>query len=467
MTDDNEREQPDIDLSLDDLDDEEPGALPVAAPVPSMAPGPGVLVIDSFDLDDVPAALAMPAPAVPGPADYPAATAYPGVDSAAYGALPKGKQGALAGGLVGSLLIQMAVAGALGGILAWGLTEPVAYLGDSGGTWEPGPYSLMCLAIATAAAAGLGMALGFSQWSAGGSGNVIGPIAGLIGGAVAGAAAVGIGYLRTHGYEHSDEAAVLYTTGFAGIIGACTGACIGIVDGIYSGNTRKLLIGGGIGLGGGLMCGALGGLFAQIIYGFLSPDSQELSVRQIMARTIGWGIAGLAVGVGLGLAHGLPAKSVKKVVNGLMGGAVGGFAGGFLFDPLGMVLGGLGSRLLAITLIGALSGAAIGLIEQLRKQAWLAIVGGPLTGKQFILYNQVTTIGSSPKCDIALLKDPHIAPQHCAIEVAGSGYQLRDLGAGVMVNGRRIQRHALRSGDIIEIGGTALEYQDRALQPGG
>jgi len=114
-----------------------------------------------------------------------------------------------------------------------------------------------------------------------------------------------------------------------------------------------------------------------------------------------------------------------------------------------------------------LSGAAIGVIEQLRKQAWLAVVGGPLTGKQFIIYNQVTTIGSSPKCDIALLKDPRIAAQHCVIEVAGSAYQLRDLGAGTAVNGRPVQRHPLRAGDVIQIGSTALEYNDRAIQHGG
>ena len=464
MADDNGREQPDIDLSLDDLDAEEaPGALPPAAPVPPMAPTESVLVIDSLDLDDV----AAPPPAPAGAPAYPAASQYPGVEPGAYAALPKGKKGALAGGLVGSLLIQMAIAGALGGILAWGLTEPVAYMGDAGSSGELGTYVVICLAIAIAAAAGLGMALGFSQWSAGGSASYLGPLAGLGVGAALGAAAVGIGYLRTHGYEHSEDTAVLYTMVFAGLIGSCTGLCIGVVDGIYSGNLRKVAIGGGIGLGSGLLCGALGGMFAQLVYGTLSPDSQELSVQQVMARTIGWGIAGLAVGVGLGVAHGLPAKSVKKIVNGLMGGAVGGAAGGFLFDPLGMALGGLGSRLLAITLIGGLSGAAIGLIEELRKQAWLAVVGGPLTGKQFIVYNQVTTIGSSPKCDIALLKDPHIAPQHCALEAAGGVYQLRDLGAGTLVNGRPIQRQALRAGDVIQIGSTALEYQDRAIQAGG
>jgi len=455
MADDNDREQPDIDLSLDDLDEEPP-----AGGTPAPRGGGDMLVIESHDLLDI-----SDEPAgTPAAAQYPAAGAYPGVEPGAYAALPKGKKGVLAGGLVGSLLIQMAIAGALGGILAWVVNEPVSYLGDTGGSpANMSMYVMLCLAIATAAAAALGTGLGFSQWSGGGAAGYFGPIVGLVVGAVLGASALGIGWAWSHGYTPSDATAVIHTTVFSAIIGSLTGICIGLVDGIYSGNPRKMLIGGATGLGCGIAAGAIGGLFAQIIYGWLTPEGQTLSVQQIFARTIGWGVAGLAVGLGLGLAHGLPSKSVKKIVNGIMGGAIGGFAGGFMFDPLGMVLGGLGSRLLAITLIGGLSGAAIGLIEELRKEAWLAVVGGPLTGKQFILYNQVTTIGSSPKCDIALLKDPHIAPQHCVIEASGSTYQLRDLGAGTLLNGRAIQRQALRAGDVIQIGSTALEYQDRAL----
>ena len=91
------------------------------------------------------------------------------------------------------------------------------------------------------------------------------------------------------------------------------------------------------------------------------------------------------------------------------------------------------------------------------------MVGGPLTGKQFIIYNQLTTIGSSPRCDIMLLKDPQIAAEHCVIEVAGSNYQVRDMGAGTLVNGRAVQRQVLHSGDVIQVGSTALEYNDRRV----
>lgn len=456
MSDDDRREQPDIDLSLEDLEVAEEGAGLPPAPMPAVPPSAGMLVIENEDLLDVPEE----SPAYPAPAAYPAA------GPAAYPPPGKVKQGALAGGLTGSMLIQMAILGLLGGILAWAMTEPVSYIGDP----DSGPLAAfmpIILAICLAVAALLGLALGFAQADTSKRGSFMGPLMG-VGAGLAGAAVIlGIGWLRSRGYVHSDENSLIYTTVFAGFIGMMTGLCIGITDGIYSGNLRKVLIGGAVGLGCGLVSGSLGGLFAQIFYGWAAPEGNELSVQQVIARTLGWGIAGIAIGLGLGLAHGLPSKSPRKILNGIMGGAIGGFAGGFLFDPLAMVIGGFGSRLLAMLLIGGLSGAAIGLIEQMRKEAWVAVVGGPLTGKQFILYNAVTTIGSSPKCTIALLKDPHIAPEHCVIEMTGAAYQLRDLAGATLVNGRPIQRHQLRPGDIITVGATSLEYQDRAIANGG
>lgn len=456
MSDDDRREQPDIDLSLEDLEETEERAGLPPVPVPAVPPSGSMLVIENEDLLELPEESAA----------YPAAAAYPTAGPAAYPPPGKVKQGVLAGGLTGSLLIQMALLGLLGGLLAWGATEPVSYIGDPGS----GPLATfmpIILAICLAGAALLGLALGFAQTGTSERGSHVGPLVGVAAGLAAAGIAVAIGWLRSRGYVHSDENSLAYTTVFAGFIGMMTGLCIGITDGLYSANLRKALIGGAVGLGCGLVSGSMGGLFAQIFYGWAAPEGNELSLRQVVARTLGWGIAGIAIGLGLGLAHGLPSKSPRKIVNGIMGGAIGGFAGGFLFDPLAMVVGGFGSRLLAMLLIGGLSGAAIGLIEQMRKEAWLAVVGGPLTGKQFILYNTVTTIGSSPKCTIALLKDPHIAPEHCVIEMTGAAYQLRDLAGATLVNSRPIQRHQLRPGDIITIGATSLEYQDRAIAEGG
>ena len=371
-----------IDLNLEDLDAEPP---PVA---PGRTTSGDTLFISAEDLADVPEA--------PGyPAAYPAAAPVTGLG------YEKGKQGAVAS-FVGSLMLQMAIAGALGGLLAWAINEPRT-LGADRVRELAGPQV----------------------------------------------------------YQH--------TLLFFGILGGIIGLFLGAVEGLSSLNYRKALIGGLIALAIGGVGGALAGVLGQMAYGMLHGRGDVLTVSQVVARSIGWGIAGLFIG----LAQGAATRSVKKIVNGMCGGALGGFLGGFVFDLVGVfmsVLGGMGttSRLIAQVVIGLASGAAIGLLEEWRKEAWVVIRSGPLTGKQFILYQATTTIGSSPKCDIALFKDVAIAPQHCVIEMAGAACVLRDLGApsGTLVNGRPVQRHNLRRGDVIQVGQTALEFQDRALAPG-
>lgn len=384
----NDEARPDadeIDLSLDDLDDE---PLP---PAPTNVAGPGTLVITGDDLLDVSDETA---------AGYPQAAggAYPGVEGAVPPAgMMKGKKG-LVPTLVGSMLLHMFIAGAIGGFLAWAINEPLT--SDRGAVGNASEVFLSSLI-------------------------------------------------------------------FFAIVGGCVGLFLGGVEGVSSLNYRKAALGGAIGFGIGAVGGGLAGLLGQAAYGILGGTGDQLSILQIFARTVGWTIAGIFVGLG----QGATGRSVKKVINGIVGGAIGGFIGGMLFDPIGVVMAisssnpGLVSRLLALIVIGAASGAAIGLIEELRKEAWLVITGGPLTGKQFILYNTVTTIGSSPKCDIALLKDQYLAPEHCSIEVSGAQHLLRDLGSqsGTAVNGRPLQRHPLRRGDVIQIGQTTLEYHDRAV----
>jgi hypothetical protein len=391
---DNDNKPPpeEIVISLDDLSDD-PLPTPSASPsTQSWVSGQDVLVIDSMDLTEP--------VSQPGHAPSAAIGDLPAVSQQAYAMAGQSKKGMLSGGLVGSLLIQMFVAGALGGLLAWGVTEPT-----------------------------LAMDMGHAS---------------------------GIG-------EVFLQAMIFFV-----IVGGVIGLFLGAVEGLSALNLRKALTGGAIGLLIGAVGGAIAGLLGQAAYGALGGTGDRFTISQLVARAIGWAIAGLFIGVG----HGAAGRSPKKIINGLCGGALGGFVGGILFDPIGMVMSltgspGLMSRLLALVVIGAASGAAIGLIEELRKEAWLQVVAGPLSGKQFILYRKSTVIGSLAGSDIALLKDTSVAPQHCVLEATGANYAVRDLGSvtGTFVNRTIVQRQALRRGDVIQVGQTALEYQDRVVSP--
>ncbi len=283
-------------------------------------------------------------------------------------------------------------------------------------------------------------------------------IAGLIGGALA-------GLLNELWYERAEGAIGTYTVVmiFTAVAGGLIGAALGATDGLLTGVYAKMGKEAGLGLLVGAAGGALAGLVAQFAFALIGPDLSQLTLKLILARTIGWALAGM----GIGLAQGVRYFNFNRILNGLVGGAVGGFVGGLLFDPITVVTGGgAASRILGLAVIGAVTGAAIGLLEEVRKEAWFTIVEGPLTGKEFILYKQTTSIGSAGYCDIPLLKDPHVAPQHAQIQQSGNAFMLISLAGAeaVLVNGQPTARHSLNSGDLVHIGATAFFYQDRAVE---
>jgi hypothetical protein len=171
-------------------------------------------------------------------------------------------------------------------------------------------------------------------------------------------------------------------------------------------------------------------------------------------RAIAFLVAGATVGIALGFASG----ASQRVINGAIGGAVGGFAGGLLFSFVST--SGGWARAVALSVTGLAVGGAIGLVEQARKEVWLEITNGGMAGKQFILYHETTTIGSAPGCHVTLIKDPYIAPHHVDIVRGPHGPEIRavDQAAVVLVNGQPTQRAPVRAGDHLQVGTTILQF---------
>ena len=120
-----------------------------------------------------------------------------------------------------------------------------------------------------------------------------------------------------------------------------------------------------------------------------------------------------------------------------------------------------------MVLTGVGIGVGIGLVDEIRKEAWLYVSRGLMAGKQFIL-DQQTTIGGSFRCNIVLVKDPAVSPQHCLIRAEGEGFVLHDSGSatGTYVNGGAITSQLLRDGDVIGVGGAAFVYNEMAAKRG-
>lgn len=394
--------QPDEDILEVSLDDDEP--LPPATPAPG--PAGDLLVIEAEQLT-VPVSAAAPAQA----AQAAAFDAFPTAEPVPAGAPPKGKKVAApvtAADVV--TVLNMILAGAIGGFLGWVFANPYIHDVTPGTVPEARPLAL-----------------------------VLG--------------AMGL---------------------FFGCVGGMVGMMLAAVDGVQTRSWEKASRAAAIGLGVGALGGFIGGAIGQIMYGLLGgSNAGPLTIQQVIARSIGWGLVGLFVG----LAQGVVTRSQRRMWNGAIGGLLGGLAGGMLFDPLAKVVvqayrltggtvGGSLSRLVGLVVIGMACGAAIGVIQQAAKEAWLRVIEGPLKGKQFILYRSPTVIGSSPKCDIPLVRDPAVAPEHAAISEQGGRYVLTDLGSpgGTRVNGQPVRARSLRNGDRLTVGQTTLAYADRLIE---
>ncbi|MDQ6603745.1 MAG: DUF3662 domain-containing protein [Chloroflexota bacterium] len=100
--------------------------------------------------------------------------------------------------------------------------------------------------------------------------------------------------------------------------------------------------------------------------------------------------------------------------------------------------------------------------------AYLAVQQGALAGRTFPLRFADITIGRALDNDV-VLESNDISRRHVRIEPAGTLLRLIDLGStnGTRVNGRRVQEHLLRDGDLVELGSTQLLFRvgDPAASP--
>jgi pSer/pThr/pTyr-binding forkhead associated (FHA) protein len=140
------------------------------------------------------------------------------------------------------------------------------------------------------------------------------------------------------------------------------------------------------------------------------------------------------------------------------------------FDPINFLLlgpdgisGAASSRAIALTIIGASVGLLIGLTDLLTRDAWLKVLTGPLQGKEFSFSRTPIRLGSSPKNEIYLFKDPKIDPVHAEIFKLRDAYEIVDNGSstGTFLNGRRVTRERLVDGAVIKLGDSEFSYSSR------
>jgi len=97
----------------------------------------------------------------------------------------------------------------------------------------------------------------------------------------------------------------------------------------------------------------------------------------------------------------------------------------------------------------------------LRERPVLTITHGPGAGELFELSRATAmSIGRARANDI-VLKDVSISGQHCRIRPEEGGFVLHDLKStnGTFVNDKRVSRHPLSDGDLVQVGETVMQFR--------
>jgi len=244
-----------------------------------------------------------------------------------------------------------------------------------------------------------------------------------------------------------------------GLCGLFISIGLSVAEPVVDRNMHAAVINGSIGAGLGLVGGLGASLVVDRIY-HLIGGAEHGMLRQYVAQCVSWAVLGSFVA----LAPGVVAKNRKRLLIGLAGGAAGGAIGGILLEPLSQLTGSPEfGRLAALCCIGAITGAATGIIENVTRTGWLKVTAGPIAGKQFILYRNPTYIGSAPDCQIFLFRDPKVGRRHAAIHLLKGRIEIEDLplGAPTYINREPIDREKLRHGDQIGIGSTMFLFQEK------
>jgi pSer/pThr/pTyr-binding forkhead associated (FHA) protein len=103
-----------------------------------------------------------------------------------------------------------------------------------------------------------------------------------------------------------------------------------------------------------------------------------------------------------------------------------------------------------------------------RYEPVLVVVRGGIAGAEILLDRDKLVLGRGPDVEVAF-EDQEMSSQHAAIEFAGEGFRICDLGStnGSFVNGKPVHAQDLQSGDRIALGRHLLQLriEERQREP--
>ncbi len=180
------------------------------------------------------------------------------------------------------------------------------------------------------------------------------------------------------------------------------------------------------------------------------------------ARLVSWAIVGGAVGQAFALCSNACAGRIGPTI----AGAAAGLLGATAFETLTILLApfdlefGSAARLAGFCVVGGMSGLTVGVSTALRETAVIRVLSGASREVSYQAGMSPIFIGSGSECHVKLPDRGHVRPRHAALFHNGLSYELHELdpAGDLLINGRRVRRTRLRSGDQITIGGVRMLF---------
>lgn len=249
---------------------------------------------------------------------------------------------------------------------------------------------------------------------------------------------------------------LFFSISVGAVLGAVMGGFFGSVDAITLSVKPRFASGVITGLCVGLIGGAVGFLAGQsalllMVQKFLYSNSSLQTTIIPISRIVGWAV----LGVFIGSIEGVRARSMAKIQVGVLGGLLGGMLGGLTLEYLKLYLSTiLLARLAGLLILGLLIGLFYSLFEKRFSRGTLKLLNGKLKGKEYLLVQKSTKIGTSPQSDIFLKDYSGVDGTHAEIRAKRGRLFLKSQPnkKPVKVNEDVIGEHNLRFEDVVQIG---------------
>lgn len=238
------------------------------------------------------------------------------------------------------------------------------------------------------------------------------------------------------------------------IPGFFMGLFMGCGEGILNKSLSRMLKGALIGLLAGSVGGILGGFAGQLLLSSVIqyfPESSNSLL--ILARTFGWALVGIFVG----LSEGVRSRSLRKMVLGACGGFLGGAVGGLFLEILSDNFSSSIPRLCGLILMGSMISIFYTFFDKKFSFGVIRVLNGSQAGKRYRINQKSMDLGSGNRTMIFTDYDG-VDDKEVEIKVEKGVITIIDEKSGnnLYVNEKATNKTQLKYGDVIQTGSVKL-----------